>query len=87
MELAEIDRREAAAFQQRDRERVAQRRLHQRRSRGREIVRAGFARLRQGERDVGRPAERTVRGRRDGDQPDPEAARIIDQVLELGGFA
>ena len=53
MQHAEIERREAAAFQQRDRERIAERKLHQRRGGRREIVRAGFARLRQQQHDVG----------------------------------
>ena len=53
MQDAEVERREAAAFQQRDRERVAERKLHQRGGGRREIVRAGFARLRQQQHDVG----------------------------------
>ena len=87
MQHAEIDGGEAAALQQRDRERVAERELHQRGGGRREVVRAGFARLRQRERHVGGLAERAVGVRGDGDQPDAEAARIVDQVLELGGFA
>ena len=46
MQQAEIDRGKAAAFQKRDRERVAERELHQRGRGRRQIVRAGFARLR-----------------------------------------
>ena len=85
--LPKSTRGEAAALQQRDRERVAERHLHQRRGGRREIVRAGFARLRQREHDVGRLPERAVGGGGDGDQPDAEPARIVDQVLELGGLA
>ncbi len=62
MQVAEVDRGEAAAFQKRDGERVAERELHQRGGGGREVVRAGLARLRQHQRDVGRLAER-ARGR------------------------
>ena len=60
MQDAEIERREAAAFQQRDRERIAERKLHQRGGGRREIVRAGLARLRQQQHDVGRLRERAV---------------------------
>ena len=52
MQQAEIDRGEAAAFQKTDRQRVAERKLHQRRCGGGEIVRAGLAGLRQHERHV-----------------------------------
>ena len=87
MEQAEIERGEAAAFQQCDRDRIAQRQLHQRRRCGREVVRAGFARLRQHERDVGGLAERAAGLRRDRDQRAAEAARIVDQVFQFSGFA
>jgi hypothetical protein len=50
-------------------------------------VRAGLARRRQREHDVGRSPERAVAHGSDGDQPDAEAARIVDQVLELDGLA
>ena len=53
MQHAEIDRGEAAAFQQRDRQRIAEREQHQRGGGRREIMRAGLARLRQRQRDVG----------------------------------
>ncbi len=53
MQHAEIHRRKATAFQQRDRQRIAHRQHHQRRGRGREIMRAGLARLRQRQRDIG----------------------------------
>ena len=39
------------------------------------------------EHDVGGRAERAVGGGGDRDEPDAEAARIVDQVLELGGLA
>ena len=54
--------------------RVAKRLLHQRRGRGCEIVRAGFARLRQRQHHVGGLCQRALRKRRDRDQPDLEAA-------------
>jgi hypothetical protein len=53
MEMAEVDGGEAAALQERDRQRVAERGLHQGRGGGREIVRAGLARLRHRQHDVG----------------------------------
>ena len=84
---AELARREAAAFEQRDGERVAERELHQRGGGGREVVRAGLARLRQGEHHVRGAAERAVGFRRDGDEADVEAAGIVDEVLELHGLA
>ena len=87
MQEAEVERGEAAAFEQRDGERVAERKLHQRGRGGREIVRAGLARLRQGEHHVRGAAERALRLRRHGDEPDAEAPRIVDQVLELRGLA
>jgi hypothetical protein len=54
----EVDGGEAAAFQERDCQRVAKRKLHQRGCGGREVMRAGFARLRQREYDIGGMAER-----------------------------
>ena len=87
MQQAEIDRGEAAAFQERDRQRVAERQLHERGGGRREIVRAGLASLRQHQRHIGGLAERAVAVRGHGHQADPEAPRIVDQVLELGGFA
>jgi hypothetical protein len=50
-------------------------------------VRAGFARLRQREHDIGGLAERRFRIGGDRDQPDAEAARIVDQAFQLGGLA
>ena len=47
MEIGEFQRGKAAAFEQRDRERVADRGLHQRGRGRRQIMRTGFARLRQ----------------------------------------
>ena len=87
MQDAEVERGEAAAFQERDRERIAERELHQRGRGRREIVRAGFARLRQHQHDVGGLRERAVGVGGHGDQADAEAARIVDQVLQLGGLA
>ena len=53
MQHAEIDRGKAAALQQRDRQRVAQRQQHQRGGGGREVMRTGLAGLRQRQRDIG----------------------------------
>ena len=64
MRTCRIDGGEAAAFQQRDGQRVAERELHQRGGGGREIVRAGFARLRQRQHHIGGAAERDCRRRR-----------------------
>ena len=83
MQSAEIDRGEPSALQQRNRQRVAERRLHQRRGRGCQIVRACLSRLRDREHHVGRSAERTVADRGHGNEPDAEAARVVDQMLEL----
>ena len=58
MQQAEFMRGESAAFQQRDGERVAERKLHQRRGGRREIVRTSFARVRQHQRHVGSAAKR-----------------------------
>ena len=80
---AEIDRREAAAFQQRDRQRIAEREQHQRRGGGCKIMRAGLARLRQRQRHVGRLAQRRVAFCRHRDQRDTEARGIGDQRLHL----
>ena len=87
MQTAEVDGGEAAALQKRDRQRIAERGLHQGGGGGGEIVRTGFARLRQRQHHVGRLTERAVGRCRDGDQADAEAARIVDQVLELGGLS
>ncbi len=87
VEAAEIERREAAALEQRDCDRIAQRSLHQGRGGGREVVGAGLARLRQSEQHVRSASERALGRRRDGDEANPKAARIVDQVLELGGLA
>src|ERR1700746_3915372 len=47
------------------------------------VVGAGSAPLRPRQYDVGRSAERAVADRGDGNEPDAEAARVIDQILEL----
>ena len=87
MKDAEIDRGEAAAFEQRDRERIAERELHQRRRGRREIMRTSFARRRQRQDDIGGLAERALGADRDRDQPDAEPARIVDQAAQLSGLA
>ena len=50
-------------------------------------MRAGFARLRQHQRDVGGLAKRAAGLRGDGDQRATEAARIVDQVFQFRGLA
>ena len=87
MKHAEIDGGKSAAFQKRDRQRIAERELHQRRSGRRQIMRAGLARRRQDEHDIGRLAQRALGIDGDGDQRDAEAARIVDQIPELFGLA
>ena len=72
MQHAEIHRGKAAAFQQRDRQRVAQRQHHQRGGGGGEIVRAGLAGLRQRQRDVRRLRQGGLAFRRYRDQRDAE---------------
>ena len=83
MQHAEVDRGEATALQQRDGERVAQRELHQRGRRRREIVRASLPRLRQHQRDIGGGAQRGVALGGHGDQGDTKALGIGDEVLHL----
>ena len=87
VEDAKIARREAARLEERDRERIAEHDLQCRRGGGREAVRAGFARLRQQEHDVG--FAREGRGRLGGhrDEPDAEAPRIGEKIGELGGLS
>ena len=50
-------------------------------------MRTGFARVRQGEHDVGCGRQRALCRRGNGNEADPETARIVDQVLELGRFS
>src|SRR5258707_1390150 len=72
-----------AGFEQRDRERVADRGLHQRRGGRRQIVRTGFARPGQFEHDLRGFAERRGRVRRHRDHRDRKALRIIDEILHF----
>ena len=68
MKGAEIERGEAAALEQRDRQRVPQHQLHRRRGRRSEPVGAGLRRARHRETDVGLAAERAVGLSGHGDQ-------------------
>ena len=87
MQDAEIERGEAAAFQQRDGERIAERELHQRGRGRRHIVWAGLARLRQDQCDIGGLGQGGVGAGGQRDQPDAVTARIVDEVLQFGGLA
>ena len=68
MKGAEIERGEAPALEQRDRQRVAQHQLHRRRGGGGEPVGAGLRRARHRETNVGLAAERAVGLSGHGDQ-------------------
>ena len=59
MENAEINRRKTPAFEKRNGQSVSQSELHERRRRRGEIVRTGFAGLRQRKHDIGGAAKRT----------------------------
>ena len=83
MQHAEIHRRKAAAFQQRNRQRVAERQHHQRGGGGREVMRAGLARLRQRQRDVGGLRQRGFPLCRHRDHRNAETLGIGDEVLHL----
>ena len=87
VQQAEIHRGEAAAFQQRDRQRVAERELHQRGGGRRQIMRAGLARLRQSEHHVRGRRQRRVRIGGHRDQADAEAARVIGEIFQLRRLA
>ena len=87
MEVGELQRREAAAFEQRDSERIADRGLHQRGGGRRQIVRTGFAHLRQLQHDPCGLAQggRCIRSHRN--HRNRKAGRIVDQVLHVGLLA
>ena len=87
MEAPEIIRRETPAFEQRNRQRVAQRELHRRRGCRREPVRAGFTRTRKREADIGLATESTVRFRGKRDEIDPEPLGISNKISQFRGFA
>jgi hypothetical protein len=61
MEIGELARGEAAAFQERNGERITEGRLHQGRGGRREVMRAGLAHARQLQHDARRGAERGLR--------------------------
>ena len=86
MEGAEMVRGEAAHFQERDRQRIADNKLLERRRRRRKAVRAGFRHFRKQEHNVGCPRQGGIGAGRDCDQRDGEAAGIGDDALEFGGF-
>ena len=85
--LAEIMRREALLLEQRNRQTVAESKLHRGRGRRRQAVRAGLLRLGQLEHHVGGLAERRVLLRGDGDEAHREAARVGDDVRKLDRLA
>ena len=87
MEDAEILRREAAAFEERDGERIAEGELHQRRGGGGKAVRASLGRPRHGEHDIGFAGERALSRRGHGDEADLEAAGILDDAPEFRRLA
>jgi hypothetical protein len=87
MQHAEIDRGKAAALQQRDRQRIAEREQHQRGGGRREVMRTSLAGLRQRQRDIGGLAQGGVAFRRHRHQRDAEALGIGDEVLHLGLLA
>ena len=78
---------EAASFQERDRQRVAERELHGRRRRRREAVRARLLGGRQRQADVGLAAEGAVSAGGHRDQRDGVALGERDDRRELHGFA
>ncbi len=87
VEDVEIFRGEAAILEQRDRQRVAEGELHQRRGRRRQAVRAGLLGARQEQHDVGLAAKRAVGGGGHGDQRNAEAARMLDDGAQFGRLA
>ena len=87
MQDAKIARREAAAFEQRDSQRVAEHELHRRRRGWRKAVRAGLVGSRQGEADVGLAAERALRARGHGDERNGVASGEGDDRREFDRLA
>ena len=87
VEHLELVGREAAALEQRDRERVSQRQHRRGRGGGRQAERAGLGRARQQERHIRRLGERALGARGYDDQWNRDAPRIGDEVGELIGFA
>jgi len=87
MKVGELQRREAAAFEQRDSERIADRGLHQRGGGRRQNVRTGFAHLRQLQHDPCGLAQRGRCTRSHRNHGNRKAGRIIDQVLHVGLLA
>ncbi|MBA7692350.1 hypothetical protein ES703_100917 [subsurface metagenome] len=87
VEVGKFERGEAAAFEKRNRQGIADRRLHQRGGGRRQIVRAGFAHLRQLQHDARGRTERGFRVRGDRNHRDGKARRVIDEVLHLRLFA
>ena len=87
VQIPEIARGEALGFEQRHRQRVAERKLHGRRSGRRETVRAGFLRDGQAQADVRLAAERAVALRSQRDERDAEALGVGDDRGELHALA
>ena len=88
MKVAILVGREAAAFHQRNRERVAQCQHHRGRGRGRQPHGAGFLRLRQDQRNIGGLDERRVPAAgADADDRHTDPPGIGDQVGEFRRLA
>ena len=87
MKGAEIERGEAPAFEQRDRQRVAEHELHRRRGGRGKAVRAGLGRARHRQADIRRAAERAVGLRGHRDQRDCEALGESDDRRQLRRLA
>ena len=87
MKSAEIERGEAAALEQRDRQRIAEHELHGRRGRRSKAVGAGLRCGRQGQAHVGLAAERAVGVRGHRDQRNGVALGEGDDRREFGRLA
>ncbi len=87
MEDLEIGFGEAALFDQRDRQCIADHRLQRGRRGGSELVGAGLLHLGERQADVGGAAGGAVAVRGDDDELHPEATAIGDDVAQLGRLA
>ena len=87
MEHGEVARREAAPLEQRHRQRVAQRQHAGGRGGGRQAHRAGLADLGQQQAESAASASVLAAPADQADQRDREAARVEDQVAQLGRLA
>ena len=87
MQRGEVFGLEPPPFRDRERQRVAHREHRRRRSRGREVQRAGFPRDRDGDRPFRRPRDRGARHAGHRDRPDLAGARELEQAHDLGRLA